>query len=40
MKNFKELYEIPIVEIVELKLEGVIAASTDENEGVTWGGSY
>lgn len=39
-QNCKELYESPIVEMVELKLEGMIASSTEDNEGITWGGEY
>lgn len=35
-------YEAPTIEVVELKLEGVIASSqdTDGNEGSNWGGGY
>ena len=35
-------YEAPTIEVVELKLEGVIASSQDTtgNEGSNWGGGY
>ena len=38
----KEMYEAPAIDVVELKLEGVIASSqdTDGNEGSIWGGGY
>ena len=43
----KQLYEAPATEVLELRLEGVIAGSEvftpkdeDDNEGVTWGGGY
>ena len=43
----KQLYAAPSTEVLELRLEGVIAGSEvftpkdgDDNEGVTWGGEY
>ena len=40
----KQLYEAPATEVLELRLEGIIAGSNvitpneETNEGVTWGG--
>lgn len=43
----KENYAAPSTEVLELRLEGVIAGSEvftpkdeDDNEGVSWGGGY
>ena len=43
----KQLYEAPATEVLELRLEGVIATSNvyspqdaQTNEGVEWGGGY
>ncbi len=45
----KQMYAAPSTEVLELRLEGVIAGSevftpnpedVNENEGVTWGGGY
>ena len=41
-ENKRLTYEAPKTEVVELKLEGIIASSqdTDGNEGTNWGGGY
>ena len=43
----KQMYAAPSTEVLELRLEGVIATSDvstpnyeEENEGVSWGGGY
>ena len=41
-ENKRLTYEAPITEVVELKLEGIIASSLDttDSEGISWGGGY
>ena len=43
MENrIKDLYESPLTEVIEIRLEGTVAASLESvrNEGVTWSGDY